>query len=57
MMRVYYDSSGKLIFVNSGQISPDGTTSLSFSHASDYVIVIEKTDRKKLPVKIMTAAP
>ncbi len=43
----YYDSSGKLIFVNSGQISPDGTTSLSFSHASDYVVVIEKTDREK----------
>lgn len=43
----YYDSSGKLIFVNSGQISPDGTTNLSFSHASDYVVVIEKTDREK----------
>lgn len=46
----YYDSSGKLIFVNSGQISPDGTTSLSFSHASDYVIVIEKkSDQEKAP--------
>lgn len=38
----YYDSSGKLIFMNSGKIGEDGSTTLSFSHASDYVIVIEK---------------
>lgn len=38
----YYDSDGKLIFINAGQIGADGTTSLPFSHASDYVIVIEK---------------
>lgn len=38
----YYDSSGKLIFMNSGKIGSDGSTSLSFSHASDYVIVINK---------------
>ncbi len=37
----YYDSTGKLVFINSGQIAEDGTTSLTFSHASDYVIVIE----------------
>ena len=37
----YYDSSGKLIFINAAQIGTDGTTSLPFSHASDYVIVIE----------------
>lgn len=37
----YYDSSGKLIFRNAGQIGADGTASLSFSHASDYVIVID----------------
>ena len=40
----YYDSSGKLIFMNSGKIGEDGKTSLSFSHASDYVIVINKAD-------------
>ena len=38
----YYDSDGKLIFINAGQIGADGTTSLPFSHASDYVIVIDK---------------
>lgn len=38
----YYDSSGKLVFRNAGQIGADGTTSLSFSHASDYVVVIDK---------------
>ncbi len=40
----YYDSAGKLIFMNSGKIGEDGSTTLSFSHASDYVIVIEKAD-------------
>lgn len=40
----YYDSSGKLIFMNSGKIGADGSTSLSFSHASDYVIVIDKAE-------------
>ncbi len=38
----YYDSSGKLIFRTAGQIGADGTVSLSFSHASDYVVVIAK---------------
>lgn len=38
----YYDSSGKLIFRNAGQIGPDGSTTLSFSHASDYVAVVDK---------------
>lgn len=37
----YYDSSGKLVFINSGQVGTDGSTSLPFSHASDYVIVID----------------
>ncbi len=37
----YYDSEGKLKFMNAGQIGADGTTSLSFSHASDYVVVID----------------
>lgn len=38
----YYDSSGKLVFRNAGQIGADGSTTLSFSHASDYVAVIDK---------------
>ena len=38
----YYDSNGKLVFMNAGKISDDGTVSLEFSHASDYVIVISE---------------
>ena len=36
----YYDSTGKLVFMNAGKISEDGTVSLDFSHASDYVVVV-----------------
>ena len=35
----YYDSDGKLVFINAGTITPEGNVSLTFSHASDYVIV------------------
>lgn len=38
----YYDSSSKLVFMDAGQINVDGTVSLSFSHASDYVIIISE---------------
>ena len=38
----YYDSSGKLVFQNAGKITSDGTVSLEFSHASDYVLVVGK---------------
>lgn len=37
----YYDSSGKLVFRNAGVIGTDGQISLSFSHASDYVVIID----------------
>ena len=30
--------------MNSGKIGANGNTSLSFSHASDYVIVVDKAD-------------
>lgn len=36
----YYDSSGKLVFMNAGKIDESGNASLEFSHASDYVVVI-----------------
>lgn len=36
----YYDSEGKLKFMNAGKIGEDGTATLAFSHASDYVVVI-----------------
>ena len=38
----YYDSAGKLIFRDAGEIGADGNISLSFSHASEYVVIIEK---------------
>lgn len=38
----YYDSAGKLVFRDAGVIGEDGNISLSFSHASEYVVIIEK---------------
>ena len=38
----YYDSSGKLIYMDAGEVGADGNISLSFSHASEYVVVFEK---------------
>ena len=38
----YYDSTGKLVFMNAGLIAADGSVSLNFSHASDYVVVIDE---------------
>ncbi len=43
----YYDSAGKLIFRNAGQIGEDGNISLSFSHASDYVVVVDRPEKGK----------
>ena len=37
----YYDSTGKLVFMDAGEIGKDGTVSMTFSHASDYVVVID----------------
>lgn len=36
----YYDSDGKMVFMNAGKINEQGDVTVSFSHASDYVIVI-----------------
>ncbi|MCI8504628.1 MAG: hypothetical protein HFI67_00365 [Lachnospiraceae bacterium] len=36
----YHDSAGKLVFIHAGKIGGDGVVSLTFSHASDYLIVI-----------------
>ncbi len=38
----YYDSSGKLIYMDAGEVGADGNISLSFSHASEYVVIFEK---------------
>lgn len=40
----YFDSSGKLIFRDAGTVGADGNISLSFSHASEYVVIFEKPD-------------
>lgn len=39
----YYDSTGKMIFQNAGAIDADGNVSLTFSHASEYAVVITDT--------------
>lgn len=36
----YYDSDGKLVFMNAGEIDANGNVAVSFSHASEYVIVV-----------------
>ena len=38
----YYDSSGKMIYMDAGDVGADGNISLSFSHASEYVIIFEQ---------------
>ena len=38
----YYDSEGRLIFMNAGTVTSDGRVSLEFSHASEYVIVMSE---------------
>lgn len=43
----YHDSDGKLVFMNAGKIGADGSVGLSFSHASDYVIVIGENQTPK----------
>lgn len=46
----YYDSDGMLKFMNAGKIGVDGNVSLEFSHASDYVIIINDEIMEK-PIK------
>ena len=42
----YYDSSGKLVFRNARGIGADGRISIPFSHASDYVVIIDTTSHE-----------
>ena len=51
----YYDSDGRLVFMNAGKIAEDGSVNLSFSHASDYVIVIGKDMTAKENGSYMTS--
>lgn len=36
----YYDSTGKMVFMNAGVIDANGNVTLSFSHASEYLIIV-----------------
>lgn len=38
----YYNKDGKLEFMNAGKIDENGNVSLEFTHASDYVVVIDE---------------
>ena len=40
----YYDSAGKMVYISTGLIGADGRVSLNFSHASDYLVVIDDTE-------------
>ena len=40
----YHDSLGKLVFIDSSLVDANGDVVLSFSHASDYVIVVDKEE-------------
>ena len=46
----YYDSTGRMVFMNAGTINEDGSVSLSFSHASDYVVVISEKEMSQSDV-------
>lgn len=54
----YHDSDGKMVFINAGKISPNGDVSLEFSHASDYVIVMndKKMSQTDVPSSIAPMA-
>lgn len=53
----YYNEKGKLEFMNAGKIDEAGNVSLEFTHASDYVVVIdeksmaEETKKTESPIK------
>lgn len=50
----YYDSDGKMVYRNSGKIDKNGNVTVSFDHASDYVIVMsdKKMSQSDVPAKL-----
>lgn len=53
----YHDSAGKMVFVNAGQIDSNGSVSLEFSHASDYLLVMsnQAMSQADVPADLMPA--
>ncbi len=51
----YYDSNGKMVFMNAGKIGEDGTVGLSFSHASEYAVVL--SDKQMGQDEVVNAQP
>ena len=53
----YHDSNNKLVFISNGIVQTDGSVSLDFTHASDYVIIFDTamentdTDTEQPPVQ------
>ena len=53
----YYDSTGRMVFMNAGAIGADGNVTLGFSHASEYAIVISDTQGSNADNKTVTNTP
>ena len=53
----YYDSTGRMVFMNAGAIGADGNVTLGFSHASEYAIVISDTQGSNVDNKTVTNTP
>ena len=53
----YYDSTGRMVFMNAGAIGADGNVTLGFSHASEYAIVISDTQGVNADNKTVTTTP
>lgn len=45
----YNEQDGDLEYQNSGTVDKDGNTTLSFSHASEYVAIIDEVSNIELP--------
>ena len=53
----YYDSTGRMVFMNAGAIGADGNVTFGFSHASEYAIVISDTQGVNADNKTVTTTP
>lgn len=53
----YYNKDGELEFMNAGSIDENGNVQLGFTHASDYVIVVDEKAATKEEETVATTAP